>query len=74
MVRKRYGKNMILITVHITEQQLRALDKLVQMRIFPSRSEAIRTAIRELIDRYLSGYRETPVTMGGFGSYLTPGP
>ena len=58
MVKKiRNGKNMILITVHITEQQLKALNKLVEMRIFPSRSEAIRTAIRELLDKYYNNYR-----------------
>ena len=59
MVKKiRNGKNMILITVHITEQQLKALNKLVEMRIFPSRSEAIRTAIRELLDKYYNNFNK----------------
>lgn len=49
---KKAGKKMILITVHVTEQQVKALDKLVKLRLYPSRSEAIRTAIRDLIDRY----------------------
>ncbi len=52
MTRKRTGKKMTLITVHLTDQQIAALDKLVQLHLFPNRSEAIRTAIRELIDKY----------------------
>ena len=43
---------MILITVHMTEQYVKALDKLVELKLFPSRSEAIRVAIRDFIDRY----------------------
>jgi len=54
---KKAGKKMILITVHVTEQQVKALDKLVKLRLYPSRSEAIRTAIRDLIDRYSFGQR-----------------
>jgi len=52
VVKKKTGKKMILITVHVTEQQVKALDRLVKLRLYPSRSEAIRTAIRDLIDRY----------------------
>jgi len=48
----RTGKRMNLITVHLPEQQVYALDELVKARIFPSRSEAIRAAIRDLVDRY----------------------
>ena len=52
MVRKKTGKKMTLITVHLTDQQIAELDRLVRLHIFPNRSEAIRTAIRELIDKY----------------------
>ena len=44
---------MVLITFHIPEPMLRALDKLVEEGRFPSRSEAIRYAIRELLAREL---------------------
>ena len=51
----RYKKNnkMILITVHLTKTQLEMLDLLVEKRVFPNRSEAIREAVRRLIDFYL---------------------
>ena len=38
-----------MITVHIPEQYLESLDFLVMEDHFPNRSEAIRTAIRDLI-------------------------
>lgn len=53
MVRKRNGEKMILITVHLTRQQIEMLDKLVEKKYFPNRSEAIRYAIRRLIEDYL---------------------
>jgi len=56
MVRKRNGEKMILITVHLTRQQIEMLDKLVKKRYFPNRSEAIRYAVRRLIEDYL--YRD----------------
>ncbi len=40
---------MKMITVHIPERYLAALETLVDDRHFPSRSEAIRVAIRDLI-------------------------
>jgi len=51
-------RKMILITLHLTEQQLKALDYLVEKHIFPNRSEAIREAVRRLIDFYS---RKNPV-------------
>jgi len=57
MVKKRIGKNMIMITVHLTEQQIKGLDRLVKAKLFPNRSEAIRVAVRELIDKYSMGQR-----------------
>ena len=37
------------ITIRISHRHLRALDFLVQIDDFPSRSEAIRSAVRDLI-------------------------
>lgn len=40
---------MKLITLHLPETYIRALDQLVDERFYPNRSEAIRVAIRDLI-------------------------
>lgn len=40
---------MRLITLHLTEAQIKALDKLVP-RFYPNRAEAIRLAVRDLIN------------------------
>lgn len=40
---------MKLITLHIPETYITALDQLVDERFYPNRSEAIRIAIRDLI-------------------------
>jgi len=45
------GKRMVLISVHIPVQMLQELDALVKTGAYPSRSEAIRIAIRDLILR-----------------------
>lgn len=45
------------VTIRLTEKQLRAIDFLVRVEDFPSRSEAIRTAIRDLI------YMRTPLVL-----------
>jgi len=42
---------MVLISVHIPKQMLDELDELVREGRFPNRSEAIRTAIRDLLLR-----------------------
>ena len=39
------------ITLRFPEQQLKMIDMLVEFGEFPSASEAIRTAIRDLIDQ-----------------------
>ncbi len=39
------------ITLRLPEQQLKMIDMLVEYGEFPSASEAIRTAIRDLIDQ-----------------------
>jgi Arc/MetJ-type ribon-helix-helix transcriptional regulator len=43
------GKNTVLISVHIPKQMLEELNELVKRGAFPSRSEAIRVAIRDLL-------------------------
>ncbi len=46
---KDKNSRMVLISVHIPRQMLEELDRLVQEGRFPNRSEAIRTAIRDLL-------------------------
>ena len=64
MVRKKNKSKMILITVHLTEQQIKMLDHLVERKLFPNRSEAIRYAIRRLIEEYTTNERSS--AFGGF--------
>lgn len=46
-----YGdKDMKLITIYLPEPYLEALDELVNKRYYPHRAEAIRAAIRDLIE------------------------
>ena len=51
MPRPVSGRKMMLISVHIPVQMLQELDDLVKTGAYPSRSEAIRIAIRDLILR-----------------------
>jgi len=44
-------RKMVLISVHLPVQMLQELDNLVKTGAYPSRSEAIRVAIRDLILR-----------------------
>ena len=46
---------MKLITLYLPESYLRALDELVKKRYYPSRAEAIRVAIRDLLNREFWG-------------------
>lgn len=60
MPRSRNRKEpMVLITFHIPEQMLKELDRLVEEGRYPSRSEAIRVAIRDLLVKERLGRRET---------------
>jgi len=59
MPRPVSGRKMMLISVHIPVQMLQELDDLVKTGVYPSRSEAIRVAIRDLI------LREKEKTKGG---------
>ena len=49
---RKNAQNMVLISVHVPQQMLRELDELVMKGIYPSRNEAIRTAIRDLLLLY----------------------
>jgi Arc/MetJ-type ribon-helix-helix transcriptional regulator len=44
-------ERMVLISVHIPKRMLEELDEIVRQGVFPSRSEAIRIAIRDLLYR-----------------------
>ncbi|MHA1341518.1 MAG: ribbon-helix-helix domain-containing protein [Promethearchaeota archaeon] len=57
---------MKLITVHVPEAYLDAIDQLVAADIYPNRSEAIRIAIRDMLKNELGGFikftkQETPI-------------
>jgi len=47
-----------LITLYLPESYLKALDELVEKRYYPSRAEAIRVAIRDLLNREFWGRKE----------------
>ena len=49
---------MKLITLYLPESYLRALDELVEKRYYPSRAEAIRVAIRDLLNKEFWGKAE----------------
>ena len=54
-------KRMRPITVHLPERYLKYLERLVELGLYPSRSEAIRVAIRDLVMKELwvaSGKKE----------------
>ncbi|WP_069807318.1 ribbon-helix-helix domain-containing protein [Vulcanisaeta thermophila] len=51
MPKTKAKEKMVLISVHIPKQMLEELDEYVRQGVFPSRSEAIRIAIRDLLYR-----------------------
>jgi Arc/MetJ-type ribon-helix-helix transcriptional regulator len=51
MPRTKAQEKMVLLSVHLPKQLLEELDRLVAEGVFPSRSEAIRTAVWELVRR-----------------------
>jgi len=57
MPKTKAKEKMVLISVHLPKQLLEELDEMVKQGRFPSRSEAIRVAVRELIYRE-NGLRE----------------
>lgn len=48
---------MRLITLHLPEPYIRALDQLVKEKFYPNRAEAIRVAIRDLLAAEVWGRR-----------------
>jgi len=51
MPRTKAQEKMVLLSVHLPKQLLEELDRLVAEGVFPSRSEAIRTAVWDLVRR-----------------------
>jgi len=51
MPKTKAKEKMVLISVHMPKQLLEELDEMVKQGRFPSRSEAIRVAVRDLILR-----------------------
>jgi len=49
MPRRKGTNKMELVSMHIQKQALEEIDELVKQGVFPSRSEAIRYAIRKLL-------------------------
>jgi Arc/MetJ-type ribon-helix-helix transcriptional regulator len=49
MPRRKGTNTMVLVSMHIQKQALEEIDELVKQGVFPSRSEAIRYAIRKLL-------------------------
>lgn len=47
------ARNMKIISVQLPQSLINAIDTLVKRGVYPNRSEAIRTAIRELIRKEL---------------------
>lgn len=54
---------MQLVTVKMSDIYVNGLDKLVEIGMYPSRSEAIRVAIRDLLRRELWPSEGSPLTM-----------
>ncbi|MCD6509821.1 MAG: type II toxin-antitoxin system ParD family antitoxin [Thermoprotei archaeon] len=52
---------MKLITVHLPESYIEGLNELIKQRMYPSRSEAIRAAVRDLLKKEL--WREKKLRM-----------
>ncbi|MEM1657644.1 MAG: ribbon-helix-helix domain-containing protein [Candidatus Jordarchaeales archaeon] len=59
---------MKLVTVHLPEAYVNGLEKLVEMKQYPNKSEAIRVAIRDLLKRELwerqVAYGRAPIVKG----------
>ncbi|RLF16331.1 MAG: transcriptional regulator [Thermoprotei archaeon] len=56
-----------IITVHLPEGYIKGLDQLVEAKLYPNRSEAIRVAVRDLLRKELweMPRRLEPVKMYG---------
>jgi len=45
-------EKMVLISFHLPKSYVDVIDELVRRGVYPSRSEAIRAALRELVNKY----------------------
>jgi Predicted transcriptional regulators containing the CopG/Arc/MetJ DNA-binding domain len=45
-------EKMVLISFHVPRSNVEVIDELVRLGLYPSRSEAIRAALRELLSKY----------------------
>jgi Predicted transcriptional regulators containing the CopG/Arc/MetJ DNA-binding domain len=45
-------EKMVLISFHVPRSYVEVIDELVRLGLYPSRSEAIRVALRELLGKY----------------------
>lgn len=52
---------MKLITVHVPEAYLSAIDQLISVDAYPNRSEAIRVAIRDMLKNELGSFVKHPI-------------
>lgn len=52
MPRTKNPEKMSMISIHLPRPMIDAIDELVRRGLFPSRSEAIRAALRELLYKY----------------------
>ena len=48
----REKEKMVLISFHLPKSYVDVIDELVRRGVYPSRSEAIRAALRELVNKY----------------------
>lgn len=53
------ARTLKLITLHLPEPYLKALDRLVDEKYYPNRAEAIRVAVRDLLNVEAWGRRQT---------------
>jgi Arc/MetJ-type ribon-helix-helix transcriptional regulator len=61
---KAKNEKMVLISVHLPRKWLDIIDVLVQKGVFHSRSEAIRTGLYTLLEKYLIEYAHDGSTGG----------
>jgi Arc/MetJ-type ribon-helix-helix transcriptional regulator len=50
--KKEKREKMVLISLHVPKYYVEVIDDLVRQGVYPSRSEAIRDAIRQLLERH----------------------
>lgn len=50
---RSFNVKLRVLTVHLPEAYINGLDQLVNLRFYPSRSEVIRVAVRDLLKREL---------------------